>query len=201
MNKTEIAKAQVAAQAGDQVAIDVLTKAGIAIESVEKTVDEAVVVEEAAIVVASTEPTRGQFTGIVSASRTIVEPTIDTNGEVTKQGLVIITARQGDKKVTFSIGTAFLGAIDAFKNIGIIDQSIEVEYENCIKDVTTYEDADNNPVKHTFTGKRVVTLEPMGEASYVAYCIAEEKRANLALLKDFGATTSDMVAYLTGSAV
>ncbi len=148
-------------------------------------------------------PKVGAFTGIVSASRTLVQPTMEGD-IVTKQGLILLTIRCGSNKLKLTVGSEFLGNIEEFRANGVIGQYVEVEYEICVKGVTTYDitDEDGDVIerhKHTFTGNRMIGIEPMDNESYLEHKMAKEKEANLKLLQEHGASITDLGAFLSGS--
>lgn len=142
-------------------------------------------------------PNECDFVGIVSASRTIVQPETNNSGSVVKQGLVLLTIRSGLRKVKVTIGTAFLLSVDAFKD-GINDKAVEIEYEECIKNVTTYADKDGEIKLHTFTGNRIVTIEPLSDSAYIDHRLASEKQANINLITSASGNASALVDYLRG---
>lgn len=141
-------------------------------------------------------PNQGTFLGIIAASRVIVQPTVDATGAVTKQGIVLLTIRKGSKKFQATIGTAFLGAIESFKD-GHLDKAVEVSFEVCVEGKSTYNDEDGLHF-HGINGNRTLTIEELSPSAYMSALMEEQRVSDLALLKDAGCDISDLVAYLKG---
>jgi len=138
--------------------------------------------------------------GLISAMRLIVQPVLDDNQEVVKQGIMLLTITKGTDIFTGTIGTAYLGAIEGLVGKDGLGKSIRYAYEICKLGVTTYEDADGLHF-HGVNGNRITELNPMDTASYMEYLLAEQRSIDIDMIMTgakAGVDMSAVVAYLKG---
>lgn len=138
--------------------------------------------------------------GLISAMRLIVQPTVNEDNEVVRQGLMLVTITRGTTILTATIGTAYLGAIEGLTGKDGLGKSVRFSYEICKEGLTTYE--DNGELHyHGVNGNRIIELNPMDSSSYLEYLMAEERTANINMIMDGakqGVDMSALVAYLKG---
>lgn len=175
---------------------------------VETVVENATVVEETKPVVEETKPVveqvqypegkHGEFIGIISTSRVLSEASMNGSVQV-RQALLLITLRQGRDKFQASVGADIIGKIAEYAADGFIGKPAEVTYETCIKGVTGYADKDGNRIAHTFTGNRIISVEPMDDSSYMSICMMDSQERNAKLISECDKNAGALAQYLTGT--
>ena len=144
------------------------------------------------------EGAQGEFVGIISTSRTLAAATM-TGGVQTRQALLLLTIRRGKDKFQCSVGADIIGAREEFATDGFRGKAVEVTYEVCIKGVTGYEDKEGKRHAHSFTGNRVVNVEPMDEQSYMDYMMFDRDERNVTLVANCANNAAAVAAYLNGN--